>query len=302
MSANASAPTLPGHVQVLSKTAKIEGLDIFYRSAGPEDAPVILLLHGFPSSSHMFRDLIPLLAARYRVIAPDYPGFGYSSAPAASAFPYSFEKLADIVEGLIEALGLTRYALYMQDYGGPVGFRLALRRPERVGGLIIQNAVANEAGWNPDIVAQMKPFWSNRDAETEKPFSDLLLPETTRFQYMHGASRSERLSPDAWTVDQAGLDRPGNREIQLRLLHDYQSNFAAYPAWQAYLRTHQPHALIVWGKSDPFFTLAGVDYLKAQLPAAEAHLYDAGHFALETHAEDIAERILSFMERVMKPE
>lgn len=276
----------------------IAGTEIFHREAGPQDAPALLLLHGFPSSSHMFRDLIPRLAGQYRVIAPDYPGFGHSGAPSPAEFDYRFDRLADVVEELVDRLGLKSYVLYLQDYGGPVGFRLALRRPERVRGLIVQNAVANAEGWNPEITASMEPFWRERNAETEKPFTDLLKPETTRFQYTHGAARAERLSPDAWTMDQAGLDRPGNREIQLRLLHDYQSNFAAYPAWQRYLAERQPPTLIVWGKNDPFFTLKGVDYLKQQVPGAEVHLFDAGHFALETHAGEIAERIRAFMARL----
>lgn len=280
------------------RRATIAGLELFYREAGRQDAPVILLLHGFPSSSHMFRDLMPLLADRYRVIAPDYPGFGHSGAPSPAEFDYRFERLADVVEALVDRLGLTQYVLYMQDYGGPVGFRLASRRPERVRGLVIQNAVADAGGWNPEVTGPMAPFWRERNAETEKPFLELLKPETTRFQYSHGASRADRLSPDAWMVDQAGLDRPGNREIQLRLLHDYQSNFAAYPAWQRYLAEYQPPALITWGRNDPFFTLKAVDYFKSQLPAAEVHLLDAGHFALETHAGEIAGHIRDFMARL----
>lgn len=287
-----------GLAPVNCRSATIAGVDVFYREAGPQDAPALLLLHGFPSSSHMFRDLMPLLAGRYRVIAPDYPGFGHSSAPTPAEFDYRFDRLADVVEGLVDRLGLKSYVLYLQDYGGPVGFRLALRRPERVRGLIVQNAVANAEGWSPEVTGPMAPFWRERNAETEKPFVDLLKPETTRFQYSHGASRAERLSPDAWTMDQAGLDRPGNREIQLRLLHDYQSNFAAYPAWQRYLAERQPPMLIVWGRNDPFFTLQAVDYFKSQVPAADVHLFDAGHFALETHAGEIAGCIDDFMARL----
>lgn len=294
MTSVTAAEPVPTHF----RTATIAGTEIFYREAGPQDAPALLLLHGFPTSSHMFRDLIPRLAEQYRVIAPDYPGFGHSGAPSPAEFDYRFDRLADVVEALVDLLGLKSYVLYLQDYGGPVGFRLALRRPERVRGLIVQNAVANAEGWNPEITAPMASFWRERNAETEKPFADLLKPETTRFQYVHGATRAERLSPDAWTMDQAGLDRPGNREIQLRLLHDYQSNFAAYPAWQRYLAERQPPMLIVWGKNDPFFTLKGVDYLKQQVPGAEVHLFDAGHFALETHASEIAEHIRTFMARL----
>lgn len=299
---NLATPALAQSVAVRYGTVKVQGLDIFYREAGPRDAPAILLLHGFPSSSHMFRDLLPLLAKGYRVLAPDYPGFGHSAAPSLSEFPYTFDALAEVVDGFTEAVGLTRYALYMQDYGGPVGFRLALKHPERIRALIVQNAVANEGGWSAEARKDMDPFWRNRNVRTEKPFRDLLTPEITKFQYTHGATRLERLSPDAWRHDQAGLDRRGNQEIQLQLLHDYQSNFAAYPAWQAYMRRHQPPALIVWGRNDPFFVLAAVDYLKTELPAAEVHFYDAGHFALETHSGEIAERIDAFMSRLPRPE
>lgn len=296
-----SIPPIAVHADappVLSRTVEVEGVELFYREAGPADAPVLLLLHGFPSSSHMFRDLMPRLAERYRVIAPDYPGFGHSAAPALSAFAYRFDRLADMVEGLADKLGLKRYVLYLHDYGGPVGFRLALRQPERVRGLIIQNAVANAEGWNPDVTAPMAPFWAKRNAVTEQPFRDLLQPQTTRFQYEHGATLKERLSPDGWTMDQAGLDRPGNHAIQLELLHDYQSNFAAYPAWQRYLRDRQPPILVTWGRNDPFFTLKAVEFYREQVPGTEVHLFDAGHFALETHAPEIARHIRDFMARL----
>lgn len=294
------APVLSQSPAVRYGTAKVQGLEIFYREAGPRDAPAILLLHGFPSSSHMFRDLLPLLAKGYRVVAPDYPGFGHSSAPSLSEFAYSFDGLAEVIDGFTEQVGLSRYALYIQDYGGPIGFRLALKHPEHIRALIIQNAVANEGAWSAEARRDMEPFWRNRTPETEKPFRYLLTAEGTKFQYTHGANRLERLSPDAWRHDQAGLDRPGNQDIQLRLLHDYQSNFVAYPSWQAYLARYQPPALIVWGKDDPFFMLTGVDYLKEQLPAAEVHLFDAGHFALETHSGEIAERVDAFMKRLPK--
>lgn len=296
-----SIPPIAVHADappVLSRTVEVEGVELFYREAGPADAPVLLLLHGFPSSSHMFRDLMPRLAERYRVIAPDYPGFGHSAAPALSAFAYRFDRLADMVEGLADKLGLKRYVLYLHDYGGPVGFRLALRQPERVRGLIIQNAVANAEGWNPDVTAPMAPFWAKRDAVTEQPFRDLLQPQITRFQYEHGATLKERLSPDGWTMDQAGLDRPGNHAIQLQLLHDYQSNFAAYPTWQRYLRDRQPPILVTWGRNDPFFTLKAVEFYRQQAPGTEVHLFDAGHFALETHAPEIARHIRDFMARL----
>lgn len=274
-----------------------DGLDIFYRAAGPADAPTILLLHGFPSSSHMYRDLIPLLANDYRVIAPDYPGFGQSSAPDAASYDYDFATLAQTMTGFVDALGLTDFTLYMQDYGGPVGMRMALAEPDRVTGVIFQNATIHAQGWNPDIVGQFAPFWQDRSPETEAPLRAFLAPQTTEWQYRQGSSRADRLSPDAWTHDQAGLDRPGNTEIQLEYLWNYQDNVASYDAWQAYLAEAQPRTLIVWGENDPFFTPAGVEALQTLLPRAETHLYDAGHFALETHAPEIAAEILDFMAR-----
>lgn len=288
-------------VPVRSKTIAVQGIEIFYREAGPADAPVVLLLHGFPSSSHMFRDLMPRLAASYRVIAPDYPGFGASAAPGLAQFPYTFAAVAALIGDFTEAVGANDYTIYMQDYGGPVGFRLAAAHPERVRGIVIQNAVANVDGWNPDVVKQFAPFWQNRTAETEAPLRAFLKAETTKFQYTHGATRAERLSPDAWIHDQAGLDRPGNDVLQLQLLWNYQDNVAQYPRWQAYLTTRQPPLLIVWGKNDPFFTMAGVEYFKAQVSRAEVHLFDAGHFALETHVDEIAAAMLPFLRRVTRP-
>ncbi len=285
----------PTPTQVRYKTVTVDGLEIFYREAGAADRPVVLLLHGFPSSSHMFRDLIPLLASEYRVLAPDYPGFGQSGQPSLADFRYDFAALADIVDGFTQAVGANRYTIYMQDYGGPVGLRLALRHPERVRGFIVQNAVANVDGWNPDVVSSFAPFWQNRTAETETPLRGFLGAATTKFQYTHGATRAERLSPDAWIHDQAGLDRPGNDLIQLELLHNYRDNVAQYPAWGAYLQKHQPPMLIVWGQNDPFFTAAGVAYFQNLLPHATTHLFDAGHFALETHAPEIAAAARTFL-------
>ncbi len=279
--------------EVAGKTIKLRGIDIFYREAGPKDGPTILLLHGFPSSSHMFRDLIPKLATKFRVLAPDYPGFGDSAAPPIGEFPYTFAAMADLVDEFTQAVGAKSYLIYMQDYGGPVGFRLAAKHPGRVRGLIIQNAVANEEAWSPDIAQPLKAFWKNRNAETETTIRGFLSAETTKFQYIQGATRSERLSSDAWTHDQARLDRPGNAALQLEMLYNYQDNFTQYPKWGAYLKANQPPMLIAWGKNDPFFTLRGVEYLKAQVPGADIHLFDAGHFALETHAQEIASLILN---------
>lgn len=298
----AHSPAPAAEVPVLAapiayRTVKIAGLDIFYREAGPKEAPIVLLLHGFPSSSHMFRDLIPLLAGKYHVIAPDYPGFGHSSQPNPQQFPYTFAALADVAEGFVDAVGAKNYFIYMQDYGGPVGLRLAIKHPERVRGFIVQNAAFNAEAWSPDIGKVVAPLWSHRDAASEAPVRDLVKPETTRFQYTFGATRAERLSPDAWTNDQAGLDRPGNADIQLELLFNYQDNFANYPKWGEFLRAQRLPMLIVWGRNDPFFQFSGVDYLKAQAPQAEVHLFDAGHFALETHGAEIAADMLDFLDR-----
>jgi len=282
------------------RTINIDGTEIFYREAGLRDAPIVLLLHGFPSSSHMFRNLIPALSDTYRVIAPDYPGFGYSAQPKPSEFDYSFANVAGIMEKFTDRIGAKRYALYMQDYGGPVGFRLALSKPERITALIIQNATIDVSGWNPDIVKQFKPFWKNRTAETEKPIRGFLQAQTTKWQYMQGSSIANRVSPDAWTHDQIGLDRKGNDAIQLQYLWNYQDNVAQYPKWQAYLKDKQPPVLITWGKNDPFFNLTGVEVIQKLVPKAEVNLYDAGHFALETHGNEIAIVIRKFLASELK--
>lgn len=283
--------------QVSYNTVQVGDASVFYRAAGPKSAPTILLLHGFPSSSHMFRDLIPELAETYRVIAPDYPGFGQSSSPSADAYDYDFATLATTIADFTEALEVSSYTLFMQDFGGPVGFRLAQANPEKVEGIIIQNATIHAEGWNPDIVGQFAPFWKNRTAETETPIRGFFTPETTRWQYTQGASLAHRINPDAWVNDQSGLDRPGNHEIQLEYLWNYQDNVAQYPVWQAYLAEHQPDTLIVWGQNDPFFLIEGVEALQALVPAADVHLFDAGHFALETHAAEIGDAVRRFMAR-----
>jgi pimeloyl-ACP methyl ester carboxylesterase len=281
---------------VTYKTVELEGVKVFYREAGPPDAPALLLLHGFPASSHMFRDLMPQLADRYRLIAPDYPGYGHSDAPPAGRFSYTFKRLTDIVEGLTEKLGLSSYTLYMQDFGGPVGFRLATRHPERVQALIVQNAVAHEAGLSEGF-APARAYWAKRSPETEKPMRALLTLETTRFQYMHGASQPERLNPDSWVLHQALLERPGNAEIQLELLYDYRNNPPLYPKWQAYLRERQPPTLVIWGKNDPFFTEAGAHAYRRDVPGAQVHIFDGGHFLLEERADEAAALIGSFLDK-----
>lgn len=275
-------------------TITVEGLEIFYREAGPADAPSLVLLHGFPSSSHMFRELIPLLSDRFHLVAPDYPGFGYSAAPPPGAFAYTFDHLASVIERFLEALGLTRYSLYLQDYGGPIGLRLATRQPEHVETLIVQNANAYVEG----ILAAfepLEPFWAHRTPMTEQAARTLLTRDTTIYQYTHGVRDRTRISPDAWTVDQHFLDRAGNDAIQLDLLQDYSANLALYPAWHAYFRARRPRTLIVWGQNDPFFTVAGARAYLRDLPEAELRLLDTGHFALEEDHDTIAAHIHRFM-------
>jgi pimeloyl-ACP methyl ester carboxylesterase len=294
-----SVRMLPAGValQVRYRTRQVDGLNIFYREAGPPGAPVILLLHGFPTSSHMFRDIIPRLSGRYRVIAPDYPGYGFSDAPPADKFRYSFDRLASVMDAFVRSLGITRFVLYAQDFGGPVGFRMAAMHPERITGLVIQNAVAHEEGLSAAL-KEARPFWERRTPETEAPMRAFLKPETTRYQYLAGARDPSAISPDAWLHAQALLDRPGSAEIQLSLLHDYGSNLRRYPEWQAYFRRHRPPMLVAWGKNDPFFTVAGAEAYRRDNPAAEVHLLDGGHFALEEFAPEISALMLSFVDRI----
>lgn len=275
-------------------TALVAGVRIFYREAGPVGAPTIVLLHGDPSSSHEFRNLIPLLADRYHLIAPDYPGFGYSDAPSPARFAYTFDHLTTVIDGLLTHLGLTRYSLYVQDIGGPIGFRLATRHPERIQALIVQNANAYAEGlsaaWGP-----IKAFWARRDAATERTVAAFFRLPLLMAQYTQGARQPDLISPDAWTSDQAFLDRPGIVPIQLDLAYDYSSNLALYPAWQAYFRAHQPPTLIAWGRNDPFFTVVGARAYLRDLPRAELHLLDTGHFALEEDHGAIAALIHRFL-------
>lgn len=265
----------------------VEGLRIAYREAGTPGDPALVLLHGFPSSSHMFRDLMPRLANTFHVIAPDYPGFGYSDAPDSAAFSYTFDRVAEIMRGCITQLGIQRFALYAHDFGGPVGFRIAAQAPERIAGLVIQNANAYLEGLSP-AAAAIQPFWEGRSPETEQPVRNLLSAEGIQAQYVTGTPDPERLSPDAWTLDHALVSRPGRLEIQIDLLHDYPSNLARYSQWQQYFRDHQPPTLIVWGQGDPFFLPEGARAYLRDLPAAQLHFLDAGHFALESRAEEIA--------------
>lgn len=276
--------------------AKIEGLDIFYREAGPKDAPTVLLLHGFPTSSHMFRNLIPKLADRYHVIAPDYPGYGNSSMPTVDEFDYSFDHFASIVEQLVDELEVENYSLYLMDYGAPVGFRLAVENPERVDALIIQNGNAYEEGLR-DFWAPLRAYWHERNDANESELRKLLTIDATKWQYTHGVRDESTISPDNWNVDQRLLDRPGNQEIQLAMFFDYGSNPSRYPAWQKYLRDHQPPTLIVWGKNDYIFPADGAYPYKRDLDDVELHLLDTGHFALEEDGARIATLIRDFLKR-----
>ncbi len=281
----------------LHKTIEIDGLNIFYREAGSKDAPTILLLHGFPTSSHMFRNLIPALADTFHLVAPDYPGFGASSMPSVDEFEYSFDKLADVIEQFVSQLGLEKYFLYVMDYGAPVGYRLAATHPENVLGLIVQNGNAYDEGlrefWNP-----IKAYWQDKNPENAKVLADNLLTlEATRWQYTNGVRNPEAIAPDNWFHDQYLLDRPGNQEIQLELFYSYGSNPPLYPQWQDYFRTHQPPTLLVWGKGDYIFPAEGATPYKRDLNNLEFHILDTGHFALEEDLPFIASHIRDFVLR-----
>ena len=282
--------------QVRHRTLQIDGLDIFYREAGPADAPTILLLHGFPTSSHMFRNLIPALATEFHLVAPDYPGYGNSSMPSLDEFDYSFDHFAEIVDTFTEKLGLDKYSLYLMDYGAPVGFRLAVKHPERVEALIIQNGNAYDEGllefWDP-----IKTYWKAHTPENAAALRGLLTIDATKWQYTHGVRDLEAISPDNWNTDQQLLDRPGNAEIQLAMFYDYRTNVPLYPQWQTYFRSYQPPTLIVWGKNDPIFPAEGAHPYKRDLRDLEFHLLETGHFALEEDGDVIAELIRSFLKR-----
>lgn len=278
--------------------ADVEGLRVFYREAGDAGAPAVLLLHGFPTSSHMYRDLIGPLAARYRVVAPDLPGFGFTDAPDRSSFAYSFDNLARVIDRFSEVVGLTRYALYIFDYGAPVGLRLALAHPERITALISQNGNAYEeglsSGWNP-----IQRYWQQPSEVNRRALRDFLTPEATRSQYTYGVADPSLIAPESFTLDSVLLDRPGNVEIQLDLFLDYRNNVALYPEFQRYFREHRPPTLAVWGKNDPFFLPAGAEAYRRDNPEAEVHFFETGHFALETHLHEIAGRIHDFLDRAL---
>jgi pimeloyl-ACP methyl ester carboxylesterase len=282
-------------VDVQYKTVTIDGLDVFYREAGPSNAPVVLLLHGFPTSSHMFRNLIPALADKFRLVAPDYPGFGNSSMPTVDEFDYSFDKLAHVIEKFTEAIALSRYTLYVQDYGAPIGFRLAAKHPQRVQALVIQNGNAYDEGLR-DFWKPFRAYWSERSGANAAALKQFLELDATKWQYTHGVRRPEAISPDNWLIDQYLLERPGNKDIQLQLFYDYGSNPPRYPEWQAYFRQHQPPTLIVWGKNDQIFPADGAHPYKRDLKDLEFHLLDTGHFALEEDHHVIAGLMRRFFE------
>ncbi|MFG3299707.1 alpha/beta fold hydrolase [Micromonospora chersina] len=275
----------------------VAGQQVFYREAGDPSRPTLVLLHGFPTSSHMFRNLIPALADEFHLVAPDHVGFGQSSAPPVDQFDYSFERLTEITLGLLDTLGIDRFALYLHDYGAPIGLRVASRHPQRVTGLITQSGNAYTEGFTP--------FWNvlfdhAKDRQAHEPaVRRLLEAEATRWQYVHGvpADRLDRVAPETWLLDQAGLDRPGNKEIQLQLFWDYQFNLDVYPDFQRYFRQHQPATLVTWGRHDEIFGPAGAEAYARDLPDAEIHLLDTGHFALETHGDEIAGLIRAFLRR-----
>src|SRR5215469_1412014 len=274
----------------------VGGNKIFYREAGSATAPTILLLHGFPTSSHMFRNLIPALADRYHVVAPDLPGFGFSDAPDRKSFRYTFENLTKVIDGFTQSIGLQRYAIYVFDYGAPVGLRLALAHPERITAIVTQNGNAYEQGlsegWNP-----IQKYWKEPNEANRAALRDFLKPESVKWQYTHGVQDASLVAPEAYELDSALLARRGNDEIQLDLFLDYASNVALYPKFQEYFRAKQPRVLAVWGKNDPFFLPPGAEAFKRDIPSAEVHFYDTGHFALETHHREIGEAIREFLGR-----
>jgi pimeloyl-ACP methyl ester carboxylesterase len=274
----------------------VDRLRIFYREAGADTSPALLLLHGFPTSSHMFRDLIPALAEDYHVVAPDLPGFGFSDAPGPAQFKYTFDHITDVIDRFTTVIGLARYAIYVFDYGAPVGFRLATRHPERVTAIISQNGNSYEEGlsdgWSP-----IQRYWKEPTAENRAALRTFLTPETTKWQYVHGVNDESLVAPESYTLDSALLARPGNDEIQLDLFLDYASNVARYPEFHEYFRKNQPPLLAVWGRNDPFFLPAGAEAFRRDIPGAVVSFFDTGHFALETHAAEIAAAIRVFLAR-----
>jgi pimeloyl-ACP methyl ester carboxylesterase len=298
--ATTKEPPMTVHHPIRYLRQDVDGLGLFYREAGSPTAPSILLLHGFPSSSHMFRNLIPLLAPHFHVIAPDLPGFGFSDAPNRSRFAYTFDHLTDVIERFTEAVGLTRYALYIFDYGAPVGLRLALRHPDRITGIVTQNGNAYEEGlsesWNP-----IQRYWADPTPENRTALKAFLSSDSTKWQYTYGTEES-RVAPESYALDSALLSRSGNQDIQLDLFLDYGNNVKLYPRFQQYFREHQPPTLALWGKQDPFFVPAGAEAFKRDNPQTEVIFFDTGHFALETHSAQIAVHIVRFLNALKSAE
>jgi pimeloyl-ACP methyl ester carboxylesterase len=281
---------------VTYRNVDVDGVGVFYREAGPKDGSTILLLHGFPTAGHMFRDLIPQLSDRFHLVAPDLPGFGNSDMPAPGTFTYTFENIANVIDRFTEVIGLPRFAMYVFDYGAPVGFRLAVRHPERINAIISQNGNAYEEGlsdgWTP-----IRAYWQEPSLVNREALRSFLAPDTTRWQYTHGVHDLAAVSPDGYSLDNFYLTRPGADEVQLDLVGDYKSNVALYPTFQEYFRKHEPRFLAAWGKNDPFFLPAGAEAFRRDIPGAQVHFFDTGHFALETHANEIAALIRDFLAR-----
>ncbi|WP_343620589.1 alpha/beta hydrolase [Ralstonia sp.] len=290
---DAYAPTAVRHRMV-----DVEGVRVFYREAGPADAPTVLLLHGFPSASHMFRNLMPQLAERYHVVAPDFPGFGLTQVP--SGFRYTFDNLAHVVDGFTQAIGLSRYVIYVFDYGAPVGWRLAMAHPERISAIVTQNGNGYEEGLGEGPWAPIKAYWNNPDEAHRRELHAIVSDEMTQWQYLDGVPDPTRVAPDGYLLDQYFLSRPGQLDIQMDLFLDYATNVALYPALHAYFRVHRPPLLAVWGGNDSIFIPPGAEAFKRDLPDAEIHFVDSGHFALETHHAEIGARMLDFLGRVVK--
>jgi pimeloyl-ACP methyl ester carboxylesterase len=298
ISTNTPAQDMASHRQSISyHTVEVGGLSMFYREAGPADAPTVLLLHGFPSSSRMWEPLLPLLADKYHLVAPDYPGFGYSSAPSPAAFEYTFDNLARLTSEFTAKLGIKSYVLFMQDYGGPVGFRMALAHPERVQAIIIQNAVSHEQGLSPLWEARRK-YWADPVHELDNLKANFTSLDATRLRHVGSSPNPDRYDPDTWTDEYAFLTRPAQAEIQTTLFLDYRTNVASYPTWQKWLREAQPPTLVVWGKYDPSFAVAGASAYAKDVSKAEVHILDAGHFALDEATDQIADIVHDFLDRV----
>jgi pimeloyl-ACP methyl ester carboxylesterase len=281
------------------QSTSVDGLNIFYREGGDRRNPTVLLLHGFPSSSRMYEKIMPMLAQHYHVIAPDYPGFGHSDAPSPDSFAYTFDHIAAVMDAFVQQQGIDRYTLFVQDYGGPVGFRLALRHPERVDAIIVQNAVSHEVGLGP-LWETRRQYWANRNAYAEQLRANLISPEAAKQRHVGHDPHPERYDPDAWTDESAFLSRPGQARIQEDLFYDYRTNVASYPAWQAYMQKYQPPLLVIWGKYDPSFTVEGAWAYQQDVKHAEVHLLDAGHFAMDTKNDEVAALTLTFLGKLRR--